>query len=86
MTDAGMRYRRHKMSGLKNGSLVYFRSHAISKASLLFGQLILLRIIFVLPASGKFELEILRAILSISMSATGWINMHSFRKLRDQHE
>lgn len=81
--DAGIRYRRNKMSGLFNGSLVYFRAHALSKTSLLFGQIVLLRMIFIIPEPGNIEVAILRGVLSISMSATAYINMSSFRRLRD---
>lgn len=82
--DAGFRYRRNKMSGVANGSLVYFRSHAISKITLFCGQIILMRILFVLPTE-NLEVEILRAVLSLSMSVTAWINMASFRRLRNSH-
>lgn len=87
--DAGIRYRRNKMSGLANGSLIYFRAHALTKIMLLFGQFILMRLLLILPAA-DVEVVVLRALMSLSMSATAWINMASFRKLRegnkDTHE
>lgn len=83
LIDAFRRWHRNWRSGLVNGRIIWFRSHLVSKACLFIAQWILLTIIFVSPARGNLTVEILRSALSVMMAATGWINMRSFRKLRD---
>lgn len=91
MIDAFSRWRRNKLSGSANGSLVYFWAHLQTKACLFFGQLMLISIIWLLPVSilraelrhRAIAVEILRGAMSMTMAITGYVNMRSFQKLRD---
>jgi hypothetical protein len=82
--DAWLRYRRGSQSGKANGSIIYFRALRLSKGCLVIAQCTLLAIV-IISHPVTHIIPILRAMMSMMMAATAWVNMRSFHRLRDGH-